>query len=225
MRQVDYPQIPRMVCEENFEGGYDVEYFIEHYATRLHALGIDAMDCTFGSMLPAKSRSQEVTSGEVIGGGFYVPNLVALPYIKRMREGLQARGIDMPLMGSCNINTPDQMREMIGEGAADFFTSCRQSLDDPDFPRKIAEGREEEIRKSTRTGASLLAGNIFNKGVAGSAQNAAFSRDRDYRIIPTTGPSASLSRAAVRAAWNMRSPRTRSAMMSRCSKSPTRWAA
>ena len=184
----DYPQIPRMVCEENFEGGYDVEYFIEHYATRLHALGIDAMDCTFGSMLPAKSRSQEVTSGEVIGGGFYVPNLVALPYIKRMREGLKARGIDMPLMGSCNINTPDQMREMIGEGAADFFTSCRQSLDDPDFPRKIAEGREEEIRKSTRTGASLLAGNIFNKGIAGSAQNAAFSRDRDYRIIPTTRP-------------------------------------
>ncbi|UVO53605.1 FAD-dependent oxidoreductase [Sphingomonas sp. SUN039] len=185
---VDYPQIPRMVCEENFDGGYDVEYFIEHYATRLHALGIDAMDCTFGSMLPAKSRSQEVTSGEVIGGGFYVPNLVALPYIKRMREGLRARGIDMPLMGSCNINTPEQMREMIGEGAADFFASCRQSLDDPDFPRKIAEGREAEIRKSTRTGASLLAGNIFNKGVAGSAQNAAFSRDRDYRIVPTTKP-------------------------------------
>ena len=184
----DYPLIPRMVCDENFEGGYDLDYFIEHYATRLHALGIDAMDCTFGSMLPAKSRSQDVTSGEVIGGGFYVPNLVTLPYLERMRAGLKARGIDMPLMGSCNVNTPDQMRQMIGDGAADFFTSCRQSLDDPDFPRKIAEGREQEIRKSTRTGASLLAGNIFNKGVAGSAQNAAFSRDRDYRIIPTRQP-------------------------------------
>ena len=180
----DYPLIPRMVCDENFEGGYDLDYFIEHYATRLHALGIDAMDCTFGSMLPAKSRDPEVSSGEIIGGGFYVPNLVTLPYIQRMREGLQARGIDMPLMGSCNINTPDQMRAMIGEGAADFFASCRQSLDDPDFPKKIAEGREQEIRKSTRTGASLLAGNIFNKGVAGSAQNAAFSRDREYRLVP-----------------------------------------
>lgn len=94
----------------------------------------------------------------------------------------------MPLMGSCNINTPAQMREMVGPGAADFFASCRQSLDDPDFPRKIAEGREDEIRKSTRTGASLLAGNIFGKGVAGSAQNAAFSRDREYRIVPTARP-------------------------------------
>lgn len=184
----DFPIIPRLVCDENFEGGYDLDYFIEHYAPRLHALGIDALDATFGSMLPAKSRDPEVSSGEIIGGGFYVPNLVTLPYIKRLREGLEAKGIGMPLMGSCNINTPAQMREMVGPGAADFFASCRQSLDDPDFPRKIAEGREDEIRKSTRTGASLLAGNIFGKGVAGSAQNAAFSRDKDYRIIPTARP-------------------------------------
>lgn len=184
----DYPIIPRLVCDESFVGGYDLDYFIENYAPRLHALEIEALDCTFGSMLPAKSRDAEVTSGETIGGGFYVPNLVTLPYIKRMRAGLQANGIDMPLMGSCNVNTPDQMREMIGEGAADFYASCRQSLDDPDFPRKIAEGREDEIRKSTRTGASLLQGNIFGKGVAGSAQNPAFGRDREYRIVPTLRP-------------------------------------
>ena len=184
----DFPLIPRMVCDENFVGGYDLDYFIGNYAPRLYALGIDAMDCTFGSMLPAESRDATLPSGDVIGGGFYVPNLVALPYIKRMREGLQAKGIDMPLMGSCNINTPDQMRQMIQPGAADFFTTCRQSLDDPDFPNKIAEGREREIRKSTRTGASLLQGNIFNKGVAGSAQNALFGREREYPLIPTTAP-------------------------------------
>ena len=184
----DYPLIPRMVCDENFVGGYDLDYFIEHYAPRLHALGIDAMDCTFGSMLPAEDRNTEIASGEVIGGGFYVPNLVALPYIKRMRAGLAERGISMPIMGSCNINTPAQMRAMVADDAADFFASCRQSLDDPDFPRKITEGREHEIRKSTRTGASLLAGNIFNKGVAGSAQNAAFSRDREYRLVPAIHP-------------------------------------
>ena len=184
----DYPQSPRMCCDENYEGGYDVDYFVENYAPRLHALGVDAIDCTFGSMLPAKSRNPELPSGDVIGGGFYVPNLVALPYIQRLREGLITKGIDMPLMGSCNINTPEQMRTMIGEGSADFFASCRQSLDDPDFPRKITEGREEEIRKSTRTGASLLQGNIFNKGVAGSAQNAFFGRDREYRILRTTRP-------------------------------------
>ena len=180
----DFPLIPRMCCDENYEGGYDVDYFVEHYATRLHALGIDAMDCTFGSMLPAKSRDPNISSGEYIGGGFYVPNLVALDSLKRLRAGLQAKGIDMPLMGSCNTNTPDHMRTMIAQGGADFYTSCRQSLDDPDFPNKIALGREEEIRKSTRTGASLMTGNIFAKGIAGSAQNAAFGRDREYRLVP-----------------------------------------
>ena len=183
-----YPQIPRMCCDENYEGGFDIDYFVANYAPRLHALGIDAIDCTFGSMLPAKSRNPELPSGDVIGGGFYVPNLVALPFIERLRAGLRANDIDMPLMGSCNVNTPAQMRAMIGEGAADFFASCRQSLDDPDFPNKIAEGREEEIRKSTRTGASLLTGNIFNKGVAGSAQNALFGREREYRLVPTARP-------------------------------------
>jgi 2,4-dienoyl-CoA reductase-like NADH-dependent reductase (Old Yellow Enzyme family)/thioredoxin reductase len=184
----DYPQIPRMCCDENYEGGYDVDYFVEHYAPRLHALGIDAIDATFGSMLPAKSRDPELPSGDVIGGGFYVPNMVALPYVERLRAGLKAKGIDMPLMGSCNINTPEQMRTMIKDDAADFFASCRLSLDDPDFPRKIAEGREEEIRKSTRTGASLLQGNIFNKGIAGSAQNPAIGRDREFRLQRAVSP-------------------------------------
>ncbi len=184
----DFPLFPRMVCDENYEGGADIDYFVNNYATRLHALGVDGIDCTFGSMLPAKSRNPEVSSGQYIGGGFYVPNLVTLPSVKKLRAGLIAKGIDMPLMGSCNVNTPEQMRAMIGEGAADFIASCRQSLEDPDFPRKIAEGREEEIRKSTRTGASLMTGNIFGKGIAGSAQNAAFGRDRDYRIQITPDP-------------------------------------
>jgi 2,4-dienoyl-CoA reductase-like NADH-dependent reductase (Old Yellow Enzyme family)/thioredoxin reductase len=184
----DFPLIPRMVCDENYEGGADIDYFVGYYATRLHALGVDGIDCTFGSMLPAKSRDPEISSGQYIGGGFYVPNLVTLPSIKKLRAGLIAKGIDMPLMGSCNVNTPEQMRAMIGEGAADFIASCRQSLDDPDFPRKIIEGREEEIRKSTRTGASLMTGNIFAKGMAGSAQNAAFGRDREYRIRKTPDP-------------------------------------
>jgi 2,4-dienoyl-CoA reductase (NADPH2) len=33
-----------------------------------------------------------------------------------------------------------------------------------------------------------MTGNIFAKGIAGSAQNAAFGRDRDYRILKTPNP-------------------------------------
>ncbi len=184
----DYPLVPRLCCDENLQGGYDIEYFVEHYAPRLQKLGIGILDCTFGSMLPVMSRRADVASWEFIAGGFYTPNLVNLDNIRLLKRRLREKGIDMPLIGSCNLGTPDHVRTMIQDGAAEFAGVCRLSLDDPDFPNKVREGREREVRKSTRTGASLLQGNIFGKGWAGSAQNPDFGRDHEYRIRPTTHP-------------------------------------
>ena len=184
----DFPIIPRLCCDENLEGGYDIEYFVEHYAPRLHQLGTAVLDCTFGSMLPVKSRRSDIASFEFIGGGFYTPNVVNLDNIRLIKRLLREKGIDMPVIGSCNLGTPDHLRTMVAEGGAEFAGVCRLSLDDPEFPNKMREGREREIRKSARTGASLLQGNIFGKGWCGSAQNPDFGRDHEYRISPTTSP-------------------------------------
>jgi 2,4-dienoyl-CoA reductase-like NADH-dependent reductase (Old Yellow Enzyme family)/thioredoxin reductase len=184
----DFAIVPRLCCDENLEGGYDIDYFAENYATRLHALGVAAIDCTFGSMLPVPSRNPEIHSTEFIGPGFYTRNVINLENIRHLRRRLIDLGIDMPLIGSANLGTPDHLRTMVSEGAADFAGVCRLSLDDPDYARKIAEGREREVRRSTRTGASLLQGNIFGKGWAGSAQNPSFGRDREYRIRITAAP-------------------------------------
>ena len=184
----DFPLIPRICCDENLKGGFDIEYFAEHYAPRLHKLGIAVLDCTFGSMLRAESRRPDINSNEFIGGGFYTPNMVNLENIQTTRRLLKERGIDMPLIGSCNLGTPEQVRQMVVEGGAEFAAVCRFSLDDPEFPKKMLQGREREIRKSTRTGASLLHGNIFGKGYAGSPQNPEFGREREYRIVPTRKP-------------------------------------
>ncbi|MBK8629605.1 MAG: FAD-dependent oxidoreductase [Sphingomonadales bacterium] len=184
----DFPIIPRLCCDENLEGGYDIEYFAEHYAPRLYALGIAALDCTFGSMLGAPSRRPDIHSTEFIGPSFYTPKVVNKDNIQTLRAALQKRGIDMPLIGSANLITPGHLETMVGEAGADFAGVCRLSLDDPDFPEKMRTGREDEIRLSTHTGASLLQGNIFGKGWAGSAQNPVFGRDDEYRIIPTRKP-------------------------------------
>ncbi len=184
----DFPLIPRLCCDENLEGGYDIEYFAEHYAPRLHALGIAALDCTFGSMLGAPSRRADIHSTEFIGPSFYTPKVVNKDNIQTLRAALQKRGIDMPLIGSANLITPKHLNAMVDEAGADFAGVCRLSLDDPDFPEKMRTGREDEIRLSTHTGASLLQGNIFGKGWAGSAQNPVFGRDDEYRIIPTRKP-------------------------------------
>lgn len=184
----DYPILPRLCCDEILEGGYDIEYFAEHYARRLRRLGIAVLDCTFGSMVPGKSRRKDIHATEYIGGGFYCPPLVNLDNVRKLKRLLIEKNINMPLIGSCRVDTPDNVRTMVQEGAADFAGSCRFSLDDPDFPNKMRQGREREIRKSTHTGASLLQGNIFGKGWAGSPQNAAFGRDRAYRITRTSAP-------------------------------------
>ncbi len=184
----DFPIVPRLCCDENLEGGYDIEYFAEHYAPRLHALGVSVLDCTFGSMLGAPSRRPDRHSTEFIGPQFYTPKVINKENIQTLRRLLVNKGIDMPLIGSANLITPANLRTMVDEAGADFAGVCRLSLDDPDFPNKMREGREDEIRLSTHTGASLLQGNIFGKGWAGSAQNPVFGRDDEFRIIPTTRP-------------------------------------
>lgn len=184
----EFPIIPRLCCDENLQGGFDIEYFVDHYAPRLHALGIAVLDCTFGSMLFAPSRRADIHSTEFIGPSFYSPKIVNKENIRELRGRLVAKGIDMPLIGSANLITPDHLRTMVDDAGADFAGVCRLSLDDPDFPRKMLEGREDEIRLSTHTGASLLQGNIFGKGWAGSAQNPVFGREDEYRIVPTNRP-------------------------------------
>ena len=184
----DYPIIPRLCCDENLEGGYDIEYFAEHYAPRLHALGVAVLDCTFGSMLGAPSRRPDIHSTEFIGPSFYTPKVVNLENIQKLKRLLAEKNIEMPLLGSANLITPQHLHKMVDEGGAEFAGVCRLSLDDPDFPNKMLQGREDEIRLSTHTGASLLQGNIFGKGWAGSAQNPNFGRDDEYRIIPTNRP-------------------------------------
>ena len=184
----DFSIIPRMCCDENLEGGFDIAYFAEHFAPRLKALGITALDATFGSMLGAPSRRQDINSNEFIGPWFFTPKVVNLENIQTLRREMQKHDAELPLMGSANLITPDHCREMVEEGGADFAAVCRLSLDDPDFPNKIVEGREHEVRKSTHTGASLLQGNIFTKGWAGSAQNPVFGREDEYRIVPTRYP-------------------------------------
>lgn len=181
----DYPIVPRICCDENLEGGYDIDYFVEHYAPRLQALGIAILDCTFGSMLRnAKSRNPGISSNEFIGGAFYTPSVVNFDNIKRTKELFAKNGITIPVVGSCKVATPQDIRKMHYEAGADFVAMCRALLADPDLPRKMEEGREKEIRTCTWTGASLLHGNIFGKGYAGSPENAQFGKEWTIKLTP-----------------------------------------
>ncbi len=69
-------------------------------------------------------------------------------------EGFQARYVGFvkqlttrPVVGVGRFTSPDAMVGQIRKGVLDFIGAARPSIADPFLPRKIDEGREDEIRE------------------------------------------------------------------------------
>jgi len=56
------------------------------------------------------------------------------------------RATGLPAVAFGRIVSPGHASSLLERGAADLIGMCRQLLADPDWPRKVAEGRADEIR-------------------------------------------------------------------------------
>ncbi len=89
----------------------------------------------------------------VTGGVFDSPRFPVVPYMNYPR-GCFAKYADLikkalehtPIAVVGRINTPDIAEEILQDSKADLITVGRALLADPEFPNKINEGREDEIR-------------------------------------------------------------------------------
>lgn len=54
--------------------------------------------------------------------------------------------VSVPVATCGNIRHPDFMHELVRDGRADIIALGRELYADPEFPRKCAEGREDELR-------------------------------------------------------------------------------
>jgi len=73
--------------------------------------------------------------------------------------------------------SPDLMAEVIRSGAVDLIGSARQAIADPFLPRKIAEGRLQDIRECTGSNVCILREETFRH--VGCVQNA--TAGEEYR--------------------------------------------
>ncbi|GGE00567.1 hypothetical protein GCM10011529_03500 [Polymorphobacter glacialis] len=213
----DYPLIPRLCVDENLEGGYDIEYFAEHYAPRLHALGISVLDCTFGSMLGAHSRRADIHSTEFIGPSFYTAKVVNKSNIQALRAALIARNIDMPLIGSANLITPIICARWSMKPAPISPASavCRSTI--PIFrSRSCRAARMKSACRPTPAPRCCRAISSARAGPARRRTRCSAARTNSASC-PPPARARSWSSVAARAAWNTPSPPTRSGMMSCCS--------
>jgi 2,4-dienoyl-CoA reductase-like NADH-dependent reductase (Old Yellow Enzyme family) len=70
-----------------------------------------------------------------------------LPLSRAIRAAVRAAGCATPVGGAGGINSFELAERALREGDCDFVAAARQSLADPDWWRKMAEGRGAQIRR------------------------------------------------------------------------------
>ena len=69
----------------------------------------------------------------------------------RVRQAVRRAGFEIPVVVAGGISTFTQAEETLRSGQADIVAAARQSLADPDWFRKMRQGRGEEIRRCVYT--------------------------------------------------------------------------
>jgi dimethylamine/trimethylamine dehydrogenase len=117
----------------------------------------------------------DVTVGswpEDSGTSRYYPEGHERPWAHRVREATAK-----PVVAVGRYSSPDLMAEVIRSGAVDLIGSARQAIADPFLPRKVAEGRLDEIRECTGSNLCILREETFRH--VGCVQNA--TAGEEYR--------------------------------------------
>jgi 2,4-dienoyl-CoA reductase-like NADH-dependent reductase (Old Yellow Enzyme family)/thioredoxin reductase len=120
----------RLSAEEKVEGGLGLADALA-LARRLEEWGVEGLHVVVGSACDSPA--------------WYYQHM-ALPegVNEKLAAAIRAEG-SIPVMVAGRLGDPERIRSMLGEGGIDAVALGRPLLADPDLPRKMAEGREDEI--------------------------------------------------------------------------------
>ena len=127
----DYPIIFRISADEFVEGGLTIK------ETRLMSRWLEeaGVDCISASGATEGNRAWGVPC-------MLVPRGHMVPLAAAIKED-----VSVPVIAVGRINTPAMAESILEQGKADLIALGRPLMADPDWPRKVMEGRENEIRK------------------------------------------------------------------------------
>lgn len=124
----------RMSGSELFEGGYDLAEGVE--IAKLLESRIDLLHVSAGTYQRGFGKTHP---------SMFVPhgcNVYLAAEIKKH--------VSVPIATLGGLNDPAMMEEIIASGKADVVEMARALLADPELPRKVTEGRDEDIVKCLR---------------------------------------------------------------------------
>lgn len=124
----EFPVSIRFNATDDVEGGNTVEDYIAQ-AQLFEATGADLLNVSFGT----------AESGTVINSNYTKPGFNASNAARIRAE------VNVPVCVNGRVNDPAVALRILAEGDADLVGLGRQSLADPEFPRKVAEGRLSEL--------------------------------------------------------------------------------
>jgi NADPH-dependent 2,4-dienoyl-CoA reductase/sulfur reductase-like enzyme len=127
----DYPVVFRMVASDLVEGGITLEE-AKLMAPMLAEAGVDALHFTAGAGHHVRHLGMPPSDA----GRNCIVDLVA--QIKRV--------VDVPVMVCQRIVDPVEAEKILRDRKADIISLGRALINDPDWPRKAAEGAFEDIR-------------------------------------------------------------------------------
>jgi dimethylglycine catabolism A len=147
----DFPVGVRFLAEEAIKGGYTLPD-AKLIALRMAQLGIDFINLSVGGKFEdcEKREGQPpypytgYSGDRCMPADWYQP----LPHV-HLAAGVKAfinsHGFDVPVVSVGKISDPVDAERLLQEGKADIVGMARQLLADPDWPKKVREGRRGQI--------------------------------------------------------------------------------
>ena len=147
----DWPVGVRFLTEECVKDGYTVED-AKLIALRMAQLGVDYISASIGGKFEDAVHSAGQPpypytgySGDRCMPGVWYPALTNADSTAAIKRFVNDHGYDIPFVSAGKISTPEEAEALLVDGKADMIGMARQHLTDPDWIRKVGEGRTDQI--------------------------------------------------------------------------------
>jgi 2,4-dienoyl-CoA reductase-like NADH-dependent reductase (Old Yellow Enzyme family)/thioredoxin reductase len=156
----------RMSADEFMPDGLRIEETVM-FAGLLSAAGVDYVNVTAGVYDSLPEFIQPV----------YVPRAYLVPYAAAVKKEVS---VPVLTVGSLNV---DEGEQALKEGKADLVAFGRALIADPYLPRKLAEGKKDDIRPCIRGNEGCLS-RFFTGQTIRCEVNPQCGREKDFKITP-----------------------------------------
>ena len=168
----DFPVTCRIPVDEFVPDGIHPEESVR-IAKKYVEGGVHAVDLSAGT----HGRGVETVQSR------YLPRPFLEPYLEMFKKE-----IDVPLIVAGSFNDPRDGERVLREGKADFIAVARGLLADAEYPKKVIEGRLEDIRPCRRCVDGCIHSHRQSYLPTDCSVNAEVGRERRYRITPAEKP-------------------------------------